>query len=149
MKRDPDEVARALVRFLPGVGPAVVRAAQALGFLAHRAANRAPEARVWTAGDPIEQARALARDEEERLLAAALGLTLSLHEDAFLADEPRVLTLRGARRSSSTWWQTRASAASAVSPPPAGAPVRADVFRNPEPESPLPPVSGPAAERDE
>ncbi len=146
MKRDPDEIARTLVRFLPGVGPAVVRAAQALGFLAHRAANRAPEARVWSVGDPIEQVRALAREEEELLLAAAIGLTLSLHEDAFLADEPRVLTLRGARRSASTWWQTRTSA---LPPAPSGPPVRADVFRNPEPESPLPPESGPAAERHE
>ncbi len=146
MKREPDEIAQRLVRFLPGVGPVVVRAAQALGFLAHHAANRAPEARVWTAGDPIEQARALAREEDELLLAAAIGLTLSLHEDAFLADEPRVLTLRGTRHSASTWWQTRASA---PPPAPSGPPVRADVFRNPEPESPLPPVSGPAAERDE
>ncbi len=147
MKRDPDEIARALVRFLPGVGPAVVRAAQALGFLAHRAANRAPEARVWTVGDPIEQARALAREEDELLLAAAIGLTLSLHEDAFLADEPRVLTLRGTRRSASNWWQTRASA---LPPPHSGPPARADVFRNPEPEGPLPSEPGPGApERDE
>ncbi len=140
MKRDPDEIARTLVRFLPGVGPAVVRAAQALGFLAHRAANRAPEARVWTVGDPIEQARALAREEDELLLGAAIGLTLSLHEDAFLADEPRVLTLRGARRSASNWWQTRP----ATQPPPHSGPAgRADVFRNPEPESPLPDEPGP------
>ncbi len=142
MKRDPDEIARTLVRFLPGVGPAVVRAAQALGFLAHRAANRAPEARVWTAGDPIEQARALAREEDELLLAAAIGLTLSLHEDAFLADEPRVLTLRGAHRSASTWWQTRAASLPTPHSGPAG---RADVFRNPEPESPLPSEGGPSA----
>jgi len=133
VKRDPDEMARRVVRLLPGVGPAVVRAARALGFLA----GRAPEARVWTAGDPIEQARAMARDEEQTLLGAAIGLTLSLHEDTFLADEPRVLTLRGSRRPASNWWQNRGTPSS-LPPGRMAPPGRPDVFSIPEPGS-LPP----------
>ncbi len=141
MKRDPDEIARRLARLLPGVGPAVVRAARALGFLA----RRAPEARLWTVGDPIEQARALAREEEEALLGAAIALTLSLHEDAFLNDEPRVLTLRAGQRSVSNWWQTRLSPSS-LPPGRVGPAARPDVFRNPEPEAP--PTAGEAAHRE-
>ncbi len=149
MKRDPDEIARRIVRLLPGVGPVVVRAARALGFLADRAAQRAPEARVWTVGDPIEQARALAREEEEALLGAAIGLTLALHEDAFLAEEPRVLTLRGNRSSGSNWWQTRLSPSS-LPPRRTGPPEHSDVFRMSAVDVLPPPESGGAGpERDE
>lgn len=149
MKRDPGEVARRIVRLLPGVGPAVVRAARALGFLADRAAQRAPEARVWTVGDPIEQARALAREEEETLLGAAIGITLALHEDAFLAEEPRVLTLRGSRSSGSNWWHARL-APSSLPPRRTGGPVPPDVFRMSEADVPPPPAAGGAGpEREE
>jgi len=128
VKRGRAAIARDLVRLLPGVGPALVRAGRALGVLA----RRAPEAQVWTAGDPIEQARAVARTEEEGLLGAAIALTLALHEDTFLAEEPRVLTLRGSQRSASNWWQTRLSPSS-LPPRRVGPPVHPDIFRIPEP----------------
>ncbi|HEX9108246.1 MAG TPA: hypothetical protein VF832_13480 [Longimicrobiales bacterium] len=130
MRRDPDELARRVVRLLPGVGPAVVRAARALGMFA----RTSPEPSHWTAGDPIEQVRALARDEEDRLLAAAIALTLSLHDESLLAEEPRTLTLRNGPRSASNWWQSRLSPSS-LPPRRVGPQARTDVFQIPMPES--------------
>lgn len=122
-----DELSARLARFLPGLGPAVMRAAHALGVLA----PYAPDAH-WHAGDPIEQARALARDEEMPLVAAAIALTLCLDHETIQDDEPRVLTLRSAQRPYSVWWQSRLSPSS-LPPRPVGPPARAEVLRMPEP----------------
>ncbi len=138
LKRDSDEVARRVTRLLPGVGPAVVKAARALGMLA----RTTPEPSHWTAGDPIEQARALARDEDDRLVAAAIALTLSLHDEALLSEEPRTLTLRTPARSASNWWQSRLSPSS-LPPRRVGPPVRPDVFQIPEPGAAPGPEPGP------
>jgi len=130
MRRDPEELARRVVRVLPGVGPAVVKAARALGMLA----RATPEPSHWTAGDPIEQARALARDEEDRLVAAAIALTLALHDESLLAEEPRTLTLKNGHRTASNWWQSRLSPSS-LPPRRVGPKARPDVFQIPLPES--------------
>ncbi len=130
MRRDEEELPRRVVRLLPGVGPAVVKLARALGMLA----RTTPEPSHWTAGDPIEQARALARDEEDRLVAAAIALTLTLHDESLLADEPRTLTLRHGPRAASNWWQSRLSPSS-LPPRRVGPQARADVFQIPMPES--------------
>jgi hypothetical protein len=143
MSADREEPPGRRGRFLLGVGPALLRAAQALGIFA----PYAPDAH-WTAGDPIEQARAQAREGEASLIAAAIALTLSLDEDAFLDDEPRVLTLRHAARNSSNWWQSRLSPSS-LPPRRVGPPVRPDVFVIPEPGPgpALGPEPGPPAGR--
>ncbi len=130
MRRDEEELPRRVVRLLPGVGPAVVKLARALGMLA----RTTPEPSHWTAGDPIEQARALARDEEDRLVAAAIALTLTLHDESLLADEPRTLTLRHGPRAASNWWQSRLSPSS-LPPRRVGPQARPDVFQIPMPES--------------
>ncbi len=124
-----DDLAARLARFLPGVGPAVVRAARALGVLA----PYTPEAH-WHAGDPIEQARAVAREGETALIAAAITLTLCMDEEAIGAFEPRVLTLHSAQRPYSNWWQSRLSPQSLPARP-VGPPPRPEVLMTPEPTS--------------
>jgi hypothetical protein len=135
-RRLRDALLAGLARLLPGVGPRVARAARGLGALA----PYAPDAH-WSAGDPIEQVRAYARDAEMSLVAAAISLTLSLEAAAIKDYEPRVLTLRNRARPYSMWWQSRLSPSS-LPPRPVGPPARADVLRTPEPGTP--PQSPPA-----
>ena len=132
-----DDLAARVVRFLPGVGPAVVRAARALGVLA----PYTPDAH-WHAGDPIEQARAVAREGETALVAAAITLTLCMDEEAIGAYEPRILTLHSAQRPYSNWWQSRLSPQSLPARP-VGPPPRSEVLMTPEPP-PLPTTNGAA-----
>ncbi len=130
-----DDLSARIARFLPGVGPAVVRAARALGVLA----PYTPDAH-WHAGDPIEQARAVAREGELERVAAAITLTLCMDADAIGAYEPRVLTLRSAQRPYSNWWQSRLSPQSLPARP-VGPPPRSEVLMTPEPAS-LPTTNG-------
>ncbi len=131
-----DELSARLARFLPGIGPVVMRAARALGVLA----PYAPDA-SWNAGDPIEQARALERESEMPLVAAAIALTLCMDHEIIQSHEPRVLTLHTAQRPYSNWWQSRLSPQSLPARP-MGPPARADVLRTPEPgAAPVVPVA--------
>jgi hypothetical protein len=130
-----DDLSARLVRFLPGVGPAVLRAARALGVLA----PYTPDAH-WNAGDPFEQARAVERDGEVALVAAAITLTLCMDEEAIGVFEPRVLTLRSAQHPYSNWWQSRLSPQSLPARP-IGPPPRSEVLMTPEPP-PFPTTNG-------
>lgn len=132
-----DDLSARVARFLPGVGPAVLRAARALGVLA----PYTPEAH-WHAGDAFEQARAVERDGEVALIAAAITLTLCMDEEAIGAYEPRVLTLRSAQRPYSNWWQSRLSPQSLPARP-VGPPPRSEVLMTPEP-APFPTTNGTA-----
>lgn len=122
-----DDLSARLARFLPGFGAGVMRAARALGVLA----PYAPDA-SWNAGDPIEQARALERESEMPLVAAAIALTLCMDHETIQSHEPRVLTLHSAQRPYSNWWQSRLSPQSLPARP-SGPPARAEVLRTPEP----------------